>query len=113
MLNRPYQKDQAAGGAGEVTNYLELAELLEKAARALREAHDALAAIPSSGTLIYEGSVRAQKILERLGVTTYEQLSEKTEDDVLGIRNSGKTVVAELRQLLKQKGMTLKGDAPQ
>lgn len=53
--------------------------------------------------------VRARKAVYKLGVTTAAELAEKTEEDVLEVRNIGWTTLAELRALLRTYNLEFAG----
>lgn len=96
-----------------MSNLLNLADLLEKAALALREADAKLSSLPAIKTTRIEEStlsVRARKGLMRLEIYTLEQLQEKTADDLRETRGMGPTVIYEIRKCLGRKGMALKGE---
>lgn len=108
-----------------MTSFLELAQLLECAAKALREAHAALSPIglpAGTGTPIESLglSVRARKSLRRddkqdeLGprIETAEQLCLRSAAELLYRRNFGHTSLREVRDALAARGLALRGDPP-
>lgn len=98
------------------SKFLELAQLLEEAAKALREADEKLTAIPNiTRTSIFQAglSIRARKVLYRLGCEFFEQAADFYEDQLLAIKNCGPTVVDEVREKLGRIGLCLTGDNPQ
>jgi DNA-directed RNA polymerase alpha subunit len=65
--------------------------------------------LPASGEIdTSKVSVRARKVLIRLGVTTYEELASKSEDDLLEVKNCGRFTIDEIRRLLRSVGLTLR-----
>ncbi len=56
-----------------------------------------------------ELSVRARKCLMRLGVSTIGELVNRSEAEMLSIKNFGMTSLAEIKRRLGELGMTLKG----
>ena len=55
-------------------------------------------------------SVRARKCLSRLGITALGELTSRTADELLGVRNFGVTSLNEIRAKLAEKGMKLRND---
>jgi hypothetical protein len=55
-------------------------------------------------------SVRTRKGLQEAGITTFNQLVAKRAQELYAMRNFGKTSLAEVRQLLAERGLTLRGD---
>lgn len=55
-------------------------------------------------------SVRAQKGLARLGVQTIGQLTNKTDDELLAVKNFGVSSLVEVRAALGKLGLKLGGD---
>jgi DNA-directed RNA polymerase alpha subunit len=53
-------------------------------------------------------TVRARKALERLGVRRLSQLAERSERDLLSLKNCGVTTVGVIREMLKAHGLDLK-----
>ena len=53
-------------------------------------------------------SVRSYNCLKREGVTTVGQLVEKSEQDLLDIRNFGQKSIDEVKQKLAEMGLSLK-----
>jgi DNA-directed RNA polymerase subunit alpha len=53
-------------------------------------------------------SVRSYNCLKREGVTTVGELVERTEEDLLGIRNFGQKSIDEVKQKLAEMGLSLK-----
>ena len=53
-------------------------------------------------------SVRAYNCLKRAGINTLEQLTEKTEDEMMKVRNLGKKSLEEVTQKLHELGFNLK-----
>ena len=53
-------------------------------------------------------SVRSYNCLKREGVTTVGELVEKSEEDLLGIRNFGQKSIDEVKQKLAEMGLSLK-----
>ena len=53
-------------------------------------------------------SVRSYNCLKREGVTTVGQLIERTEEDLLDIRNFGQKSIEEVKQKLAELGLGLK-----
>lgn len=56
-------------------------------------------------------SVRARACVERLGVQTVGELAAKTEAEIMACRNTGETTLAEIRDRLAERGLTL-GEKP-
>jgi TPR repeat protein len=54
-----------------------------------------------------ELSVRARKALQRLGVATLGELTQRTEEELLGQKNFGRVNLDELKQVLAQHDLTL------
>ncbi len=54
-----------------------------------------------------EISLRSRKCLEKLGIETVQELLEKSEDDLVNVRNFGATSLNEIKQLLEQHGLDL------
>jgi DNA-directed RNA polymerase subunit alpha len=55
-------------------------------------------------------SVRARKCMNRLGITTLGELTQRTADELLESKNFGQTSLAEVRDKLAQYGLSLRGD---
>ena len=53
-------------------------------------------------------SVRSYNCLKRAGINTVEELTEKTEDDMMKVRNLGKKSLEEVIQKLEELGLGLK-----
>lgn len=53
-------------------------------------------------------SVRSYNCLKRAGINTLEQLTEKTEDEMMKVRNLGKKSLEEVTQKLHELGFNLK-----
>jgi len=56
-----------------------------------------------------ELSARSRKALDRLGVETLGELSQLTEEKLLGCKNFGETSLNEVKQVLRQHDLTLSG----
>jgi DNA-directed RNA polymerase alpha subunit len=96
-----------------VTNYLHLAELLEKAAKALREADEVLKGVPQVRTVTIPNlrlSVRCLKVLNRKDIRTIDRLLDTTPEELLESHNFGMTSLSELREKLAEYGLHLKDD---
>ncbi len=55
-------------------------------------------------------SVRARKCMNRLGITTLGDLVQRTADELLESKNFGVTSLTEVREKLRNHGLTLRGD---
>ncbi len=55
-------------------------------------------------------SVRSYNCLKRAGINTVEELTEKTEDDMMKVRNLGKKSLEEVKQKLEELGLGLKSE---
>lgn len=55
-------------------------------------------------------SVRSYNCLKRAGINTVEELTDKTEDDMMKVRNLGKKSLEEVKQKLEELSLTLKED---
>jgi len=55
-------------------------------------------------------SVRARKCMNRLGINTLGDLIQRTADELLESKNFGMTSLNEVREKLRQYGLTLRGD---
>lgn len=55
-----------------------------------------------------ELSVRSRKALQRLDIQTVGELSQKTEDELLGCKNFGQTSLNEIKQILGNFGISLR-----
>ena len=55
-------------------------------------------------------SVRARKCMNRLGINTLGELVQRTADELLESKNFGMTSLTEVREKLRQFGLTLRGD---
>ncbi len=55
-------------------------------------------------------SVRARKCMNRLGINTMGDLIQRTADELLESKNFGMTSLTEVREKLRQFGLTLRGD---
>jgi DNA-directed RNA polymerase subunit alpha len=55
-------------------------------------------------------SVRARKCMNRLGISTLGELIQRTADELLESKNFGMTSLTEVREKLRQLGLTLRGD---
>ena len=58
----------------------------------------------------YSFSARIAKCLQLAGITTVDQLAQKTETDLLRIRNLGKTGIKEIKDILSYYGYSLKSE---
>jgi DNA-directed RNA polymerase subunit alpha len=56
-----------------------------------------------------ELSARSRKALDRLGVESVGELSQLTEEKLLGCKNFGETSLNEVKQVLRRFGLTLSG----
>jgi len=56
-----------------------------------------------------ELSVRSRRCLQRLGITTLEELVSRSEAELLAIKNFGLTSLNEIRRQLKERGLSLRG----
>jgi hypothetical protein len=98
-----------------MSDYDRLAALLEHAAKALREAGAALAQVQTIRGWCGDErapslSARAQKTLAKLGIASWEALSGTSADDLLGCKNCGITTVNEIREVLRRRGLYLRGE---
>ena len=55
-----------------------------------------------------ELSVRSSNCLKRANINTVEELTEKTEDEMLKVRNLGKKSLDEVKNKLEELGLSLK-----
>jgi DNA-directed RNA polymerase subunit alpha len=55
-------------------------------------------------------SVRARKCMNRLGINSLGELINRTADELLESKNFGMTSLNEVREKLRQYGLTLRGD---
>src|SRR5262249_36609799 len=55
-------------------------------------------------------SVRARKCMNRLGINTLGELIQRSADELLESKNFGMTSLSEVREKLRQQGLTLRGD---
>ncbi|MFW5855754.1 MAG: DNA-directed RNA polymerase subunit alpha [Bacillota bacterium] len=55
-----------------------------------------------------ELSVRSSNCLKRAGINTVEELTQKTEDDLMKVRNLGKKSLQEIKDKLEELGLELK-----
>ena len=55
-------------------------------------------------------SVRARRCLETLGIRTLGELVQRTEQELLEVRNFGQTSLSEIKEQLAKYGLTLKGN---
>ena len=55
-------------------------------------------------------SVRARKCMNRLGINTLGELVQRTADELLESKNFGMTSLTEVREKLRQYGLSLRGD---
>ena len=97
-------------------DWIELARLLEKSAKALRKASQCFSSIAKvDRTLLCEKefSIRCWKCLDDAGIETLEDLAEKSENDLMAIRYFRMTMLVEVRNYLRKNGLTLKGDSTQ
>mgnify|MGYP002737824238 CR=1 FL=1 len=53
-------------------------------------------------------SVRSYNCLKRAGINTVEELTEKTEEDMMKVRNLGKKSLAEIKEKLGELGLSLR-----
>ncbi len=53
-------------------------------------------------------SVRSSNCLKRAGINTVEELVEKTEDDLMKVRNLGKKSLQEIKEKVEELGLSLK-----
>ncbi len=60
----------------------------------------------------FELSIRSRKCLEDMDISTLGDLVNKTEAELLSFNNFGETSLAEVKSILKQKGLTLKEETP-
>jgi DNA-directed RNA polymerase subunit alpha len=73
----------------------------------LSEAEQAVLSKPVSELNL---SVRARKCMNRLGIVTLGDLIQKTADELLESKNFGVTSLTEVREKLRQYGLSLRGD---
>lgn len=94
-----------------MSRYLALADLLEEAAKALREADNALKNISrKQGLPLSEFNTRIRKSLYRLGITTLDQLCSTTAIELLETKNFGERCLQEVREKLNKHGLCLRGE---
>jgi DNA-directed RNA polymerase subunit alpha len=55
-------------------------------------------------------SVRARKCMNRLGINSLGELVQRTADELLESKNFGMTSLTEVREKLRQYGLSLRGD---
>ena len=55
-------------------------------------------------------SVRARKVMNRLGINTLGEMIQRTADELLESKNFGMTSLNEVREKLATYGLTLRGD---
>ena len=55
-----------------------------------------------------ELSVRSYNCLKRAGITTVEELTEKTEEEMIHVRNLGKKSLNEVKEKLHSLGLSFK-----
>lgn len=60
----------------------------------------------------FELSIRSRKCLEEMSIKTLGDLVSKTESELLAFNNFGETSLTEVKSILRQKGLTLKEEAP-
>ncbi len=53
-------------------------------------------------------SVRSSNCLKRAGINTVEELTQKTEDDLMKVRNLGKKSLQEIKEKVQELGLSLK-----
>ena len=53
-------------------------------------------------------TVRSYNCLKRAGINTVEELTQKTEEDLLKVRNLGKKSLEEIQSKLSELGLALK-----
>jgi DNA-directed RNA polymerase subunit alpha len=53
-------------------------------------------------------SVRSYNCLKRAGINTVEELTQKTEEDMMKVRNLGKKSLEEVQKKLAELGLSLK-----
>ena len=51
-------------------------------------------------------SVRSYNCLKRAGINTVEELTNKTEPEMMKVRNLGKKSLTEIQELVKSKGLS-------
>lgn len=73
----------------------------------LNEVIDTIGARPIAE---YSFSARIDKCLQLAGITTIDQLAQKTETDLFRIRNLGKTCIREIKDILSYYGYSLKSE---
>jgi DNA-directed RNA polymerase subunit alpha len=105
---------EALSSAGETLRELFglFAEVDESGPGGLTIGADPAAAAPSSPNLLLpiedmDLSVRSYNCLKREGVATVGELVQKTEQDLLDIRNFGQKSIEEVKQKLAEMGLTL------
>ncbi len=59
-----------------------------------------------------ELSVRSRRCLQRLGITSIEELISRSEAELLSIKNFGLTSLNEIRRELSERGLALRGSQP-
>ena len=93
---------------------IKLAELLELAAKKLREADAVIALIPASAPpmpiSVLNLSVRPRKCMNRLGICSLFGLVQRSAAELLESRDFGMTSLKEVREKLAQHGLNLRGD---
>ena len=60
----------------------------------------------------FELSIRSRKCLEEMDIQSLGDLASRTESELLEFNNFGETSLTEVKLILKQKGLTLKEEAP-
>lgn len=60
----------------------------------------------------FELSIRSRKCLEEMAIETLGDLVSRTESELLSFNNFGETSLAEVKSILKQKGLDLEAEAP-
>ena len=101
-----------------MSGYLRLADMLERAASAIRELHArilelerCIPGVDMSAPVISLGlSVRSSKAMEGAEIKTIFDLCNKTPNELLLIKNFGVSSLTEIRERLREKHLSLKDD---
>jgi DNA-directed RNA polymerase subunit alpha len=103
-------KDMLASKGLRLGQSLEEGSTFERRFTATQQLSDQEQAVLSKPVGDLNLSVRARKCMNRLGINTLGDLVQRTADELLESKNFGMTSLTEVREKLRQFGLTLRGD---
>ena len=90
--------------------FIDLSQTAKSAEVMIDKEHDEKEKVLEMSIDELELSVRSFNCLKRAGINTVEELTNKTSDDMMKVRNLGRKSLEEVLAKLKELGLSLRGD---